>query len=75
MVLLIREAIIEADFICEQLTILWPLNLPPVVVAKTLTLMWGEDEIEVLYPTQDMEVDYEVDDDMEDVQDHDTVFD
>ena len=72
---MIREAIIEADFVCDQLTILWPGYLAPVLASNTLTMMWGEDEPELLYSTEDMEVDYDADDNMDDVQQDDLELD
>ena len=72
---LIREAIIAADFSCDLLTILWPRHLPKHRVTEMLTLMWGDDDEESNYPAEDMEVDYEVDDEMDIVEDQVEGFD
>ena len=57
---MIRDALVDAEFRCESLTILWPLSVPQEEMAKLLSHMWGDEDAE--WPAVDLEADYDADD-------------
>ena len=57
---MIRDALVDAEFRCESLTILWPPSVPQEEMAKLLSHMWGDEDAE--WPAVDLEADYDADD-------------
>ncbi len=44
-VYMIRDAIIEAEFCCDAVRILWPPTVPQTRMDTLLNSMWGEEEL------------------------------
>ena len=65
---MIREAINDAEFCREAITILWPESISAEVLPSLMTDMCGVAEAEIVdrQDTNEMEVDYDGDDDHKD---------
>ena len=52
---MIRDALVDAEFRCESVTILWPPSVPQDKMATLLSHMWGDEDAE--WPAVDMAAD------------------